>query len=95
MAMRCIHIREAALRPPTSLQHVYKDECCTCFHSQDDPEGIDVCLSCFHAGCLATGRAHAVGHYELNPNHAIALNIRRTKRPKADMVKMDKDNTLI
>lgn len=49
---------------------------------KDSADGIDVCLSCFQSGCLASGREHALAHYQANKNHPLALNIKRKEKPK-------------
>ncbi|ORY84284.1 hypothetical protein BCR37DRAFT_397685 [Protomyces lactucae-debilis] len=79
----CEHLEQATLVAPRASQSVYKDECCTCFYSQDSQLGIDVCLHCFQAGCLAPTREHAAGHHQLS-GHTIALNIQRRERPKVE-----------
>ena len=34
MAIRCPHIDNSSLSPPTPSQYVYKDECTRCFDNQ-------------------------------------------------------------
>lgn len=91
----CTHWQTAGLEPPRASQKVYRDECCHCFHSQDDELGVDVCLSCFQAGCLEPGRDHARGHRSLFPDHSFTLNVKRREKPRdpaedAAQAKMDK-----
>ncbi|BFZ57937.1 ubiquitin C-terminal hydrolase Ubp14 [Savitreella phatthalungensis] len=66
---------------PSRPAKVYRDECCHCFCSQDDASGVDVCLTCFQAGCI--DRGHSKAHHELT-GHRVVLNVRRKERPKAD-----------
>ncbi|KAL1916406.1 uncharacterized protein VTP21DRAFT_5597 [Calcarisporiella thermophila] len=79
--MDCPHIATTELKPPGPGTQVYKEECTQCFDSQDSPLGIDVCLFCFNAGCLAPGRAHSDLHYQ-KTQHPIVLNIRRVRKEK-------------
>ncbi|KAJ3148786.1 hypothetical protein HDU86_007341 [Geranomyces michiganensis] len=76
----CEHLQAVRLSPAVPSSEVFKDECTLCFDSQDMPDGIDVCLSCFNGGCLGTGRCHAELHYKKS-SHPIVLNIKRI--PKA------------
>lgn len=46
--------------------------------SQDGPEGIDVCLSCFNGGCLSEERHHARTHAE-KTGHIWTLNVKRSR----------------
>ncbi|KAJ9098334.1 hypothetical protein QFC19_006458 [Naganishia cerealis] len=48
---------------------------------KDSPEGILVCLHCFNGGCLAPERAHAKLHYTRMPQHPLALNVKRHRKP--------------
>lgn len=82
--MTCEHL--GGLRPPRHDQIVYRDECCTCFHSQDSANGIDVCLTCFQAGCI--DRKHNAAHHELFPGHNVVLNIQRTPKEVAETTKV-------
>ncbi|KAJ3178214.1 hypothetical protein HDU87_003766 [Geranomyces variabilis] len=77
----CEHLRTARLSPAVPSSEVYKDECTLCFDSQDMPEGLDVCLSCFNGGCLGTDRRHAELHYKKS-HHPIVLNIKRIPKPR-------------
>ncbi|KAI9321020.1 hypothetical protein BX666DRAFT_1851467 [Dichotomocladium elegans] len=83
--MPCTHIETTRFSPPTAHTQVYKEECTQCFDSQDGPEGIDVCLTCFNGGCVDPTRQHAKLHYEKTA-HPLVVNIRRVaiekvKRP--------------
>ncbi|EWC46476.1 hypothetical protein DRE_04199 [Drechslerella stenobrocha 248] len=78
----CTHITQLSLRPPTVSQPVYREDCTICFDSIDDPDGLDVCLSCFNGGC-AGDRMHG-GLHAAQQDHPLALNIRRTKKPKVE-----------
>ncbi|KAJ6260632.1 Ubiquitin carboxyl-terminal hydrolase [Drechslerella dactyloides] len=78
----CPHISQLTLSPPTATQPVYREDCTICFDSIDDPNGLDVCLSCFNGGC-AGDRMHGRVH-SAQRDHPLALNIRRTKKPKTD-----------
>ncbi|KAF3903521.1 hypothetical protein AA313_de0200698 [Arthrobotrys entomopaga] len=82
MSTTCSHISSLSLRPPTASQPVYREDCTICFDSIDDPEGLDVCLSCFNGGC-AGDRMHGRLH-SAQRDHPLALNIRRTKKPKVE-----------
>ena len=46
--------------------------------SQDDPQGLNVCLYCFNGGC-AGERNHALLHSQ-RTDHPLVLNIKRTKK---------------
>ncbi|KAI9482876.1 MAG: hypothetical protein EXX96DRAFT_599574 [Benjaminiella poitrasii] len=74
--MTCEHIENTPLKPPTAYDQVHKEECTQCFDSQDGPDGIDVCLSCFNGGCLDSKRHHALTHSQLS-GHRLTVNIRR------------------
>ncbi|KHJ34697.1 putative ubiquitin carboxyl-terminal hydrolase [Erysiphe necator] len=80
--MSCIHVETLALRPPSDAQAVYREDCTQCFDSIDDPDGLDVCLSCFNGGCSGE-RNHAVLH-AISKDHPLVLNIRRTRRIPQD-----------
>ncbi|KAF8497887.1 hypothetical protein F5888DRAFT_1803345 [Russula emetica] len=57
---------------------------------QDDPEGIDVCLTCFNGGCVFAERHHAYTHYK-KIGHAFAINVeRRRLRPTIEEREEDK-----
>ncbi|KAI9452342.1 ubiquitin carboxyl-terminal hydrolase 14 [Russula earlei] len=71
----------ARLKPPTLSQSVHREECTQCFDTQDDPQGIDTCLTCFNGGCLSSERRHAYTHYK-KTGHGFALNVKRRARPK-------------
>ncbi|KAH9959709.1 ubiquitin carboxyl-terminal hydrolase 14 [Russula compacta] len=71
----------AHLKPPTLSHSVHREQCTQCFDSQDDPLGIDVCLTCFNGGCPSSERRHAYTHYQ-RTGHPFALNVKRRARPK-------------
>ncbi|KAM3589067.1 ubiquitin C-terminal hydrolase Ubp14 [Umbelopsis sp. WA50703] len=72
----CPHIDVAQLQLPTTFSNIYKDECTQCFDSQDSPNGIDVCLTCFNGGCADPKKNHARLHFSKS-QHPIVLNMRR------------------
>uniref|UniRef100_A0A093VLV7 ubiquitinyl hydrolase 1 n=1 Tax=Talaromyces marneffei PM1 TaxID=1077442 RepID=A0A093VLV7_TALMA len=79
----CRHFKDADVRPPSSTQPVYREDCTQCFDSiadnnQDDPSGLNVCLHCFNGGCTGE-RNHAQLHHT-RTGHVLALNIRRTRK---------------
>lgn len=57
---------------------VYKDECCRCFGSPKDDNGLDVCLRCFVGSChdpnLPPEKDHSTIHYK-NSEHPLVLRI--------------------
>ncbi|KAI5479302.1 ubiquitin carboxyl-terminal hydrolase 5/13 [Pseudohyphozyma bogoriensis] len=68
------------LQPPRPSQGVYKEECTQCYDSQDGPNGVDVCLTCFNGGCpKGSTNEHGVLHFK-HTGHAIFLNIKRRKK---------------
>ncbi|CAG8464731.1 11325_t:CDS:10 [Ambispora leptoticha] len=77
----CPHVQNTVLKPPSVHTKVYKEECTQCFDTQDLPLGIDVCLTCFNAGCLDPTRQHAFLHYQKTA-HPLVLNIRRLVKDK-------------
>ncbi|CDH49949.1 ubiquitin carboxyl-terminal hydrolase 14 [Lichtheimia corymbifera JMRC:FSU:9682] len=81
--MTCTHIETTRFSPPTALTQVYKEECTLCFDSQDGPEGIDVCLTCFNGGCVDPERKHAQLHHD-KTGHPLVVNIRRIPIDKPD-----------
>ncbi|KAF8610742.1 ubiquitinyl hydrolase [Ceratobasidium sp. AG-I] len=82
MAQQCPHfIQLIALQAPRPSQPVHREECTQCFDSQDSPEGIDVCLTCFNGGCLSEERHHARTHAERS-GHVWSLNIKRKAKPR-------------
>jgi len=98
----CPHFAAAELTPPRASQSVHKDECMLCFDSpvcsqlrsspltgQDSAAGIDVCLTCFQAGCCDgdPARSHAALHAS-KTGHTLALNIRRTPKPRQPLTKL-------
>ncbi len=75
--MTCRHeslLQPGKLSPPSSFSKIYKDECCLCFKTPEDPDGIYVCLSCFHGGC----RDHGDLHFS-KTGHCLALKIEKFK----------------
>ncbi|KAG5518235.1 hypothetical protein PMAC_003031 [Pneumocystis sp. 'macacae'] len=60
--MTCSHLSEICAS--VLVQDDYNKECTQCFDSWDDLLGVDVCLSCFNAGCLDKQRHHALIHFE-------------------------------
>ena len=53
--------------------------------SQDNPLGVEVCLSCFNGGCLDSVRHHARTHvYKLG--HTFSLNVKRKLKPSTKRV---------
>ncbi|KAH6581014.1 hypothetical protein BASA61_009275 [Batrachochytrium salamandrivorans] len=84
MSNVCQHVEAARLPAPSSSSKVYKEECMLCFDSQDMPNGINVCLTCFSGGCGGNGKGynHSAMHYHKS-SHALALNIQRTKKRMA------------
>ncbi|KNE92511.1 hypothetical protein PSTG_14112, partial [Puccinia striiformis f. sp. tritici PST-78] len=65
---------------PTSRSVVYREECTQCFDSQDNPSGIDVCLTCHNGGCVHF--KHASNHAK-KTGHLLAVNIQRTRKPES------------
>lgn len=49
--------------------------------------GIDVCLTCFNAGCDSPDRKHAQVHYQ-KTNHPLVLNIYRLLKDKPKRVSL-------
>uniref|UniRef100_V5GVJ0 Ubiquitin carboxyl-terminal hydrolase n=2 Tax=Kalmanozyma brasiliensis (strain GHG001) TaxID=1365824 RepID=V5GVJ0_KALBG len=87
--MACPHLSAAftALAPPRPSQQVHKEECTLCFDDQDGSNGIDVCMFCFNGACNGNGdREHSRLHFE-KTQHALVVNIRRTRRPAPPRVK--------
>ncbi|KAA1476327.1 ubiquitin carboxyl-terminal hydrolase 14 [Dentipellis sp. KUC8613] len=72
----------ARLQPPKLSQAVHREECTQCFDNQDNPLGIDVCLTCFNGGCLNPERHHARTHFE-KTGHRFTLNVKRKLKPSA------------
>ncbi|KAK9478621.1 hypothetical protein V1514DRAFT_55170 [Lipomyces japonicus] len=81
--MTCLHLSSLNIRPPTTTQSVYKDDCTQCFDTPDQPWGLDVCLSCFNGGCDSPDRNHSRAHYLLS-DHPIVLNIKRKLKPRKE-----------
>ncbi|KAL1934665.1 hypothetical protein VTP01DRAFT_6847 [Rhizomucor pusillus] len=80
--MACTHFTDTPLTPPSAYTQVHKEECTLCFDSQDGPEGIDVCLTCFNGGCVEAPRRHAELHSK-KTGHPLVVNIRRIPIDKA------------
>ena len=72
--MMCEHLTPLALdgvlREPLPSQSIYRDECTQCFATDEDDDGILLCITCFNGGC----RNHALQH-SLVSGHGIALRI--------------------
>ncbi|EMD41286.1 hypothetical protein CERSUDRAFT_109886 [Gelatoporia subvermispora B] len=80
----CSHLIEIArLQSPKLSQSVHREECTQCFDNQDQPLGIDVCLTCFNGGCLGQERHHARTHVR-KTGHEFTLNIKRKLKPSAN-----------
>ncbi|KAG7441398.1 ubiquitinyl hydrolase [Guyanagaster necrorhizus] len=79
----CSHLDQLArLQPPRLSQFVHREECTQCFDSQDDSQGIEVCLTCFNGGCLDPERRHALLHVS-KLGHPFTLNVKRNLKPSA------------
>ncbi|KAF8422678.1 hypothetical protein EV426DRAFT_535057 [Tirmania nivea] len=74
--------RSLELQPPGPRSSVHREDCTQCFDNIDDPTGLNVCLSCYNGGCTGE-QNHGRSHYQLT-QHPLALNIRRTRKPKAE-----------
>ncbi|RHZ45258.1 hypothetical protein Glove_682g45 [Diversispora epigaea] len=79
----CPHV--SSIKIPSANTLVYKEECTFCFDSQNLAPGIEVCLTCFNAGCNSPERQHARTHYG-QTNHPLVLNIRRLIKDKPKRV---------
>ncbi|KNE66072.1 hypothetical protein AMAG_10335 [Allomyces macrogynus ATCC 38327] len=75
--MPCPHVA-SVVRVPARGAAVYKDECSQCFHDWDQPEGVDVCLTCFNAACPSV---HGIAH-AFQRGHPVAVNLRRVPKPQ-------------
>ncbi len=89
----CEHILVTAptLAAPRLSQQVHKEECTLCFDDQDGEQGIDVCLTCFNGGCSGNDRNHSALHFK-KTGHAIALNVRRTRKPEDPNKKKEQED---
>ncbi|KAL7413187.1 ubiquitin carboxyl-terminal hydrolase 14 [Mrakia frigida] len=76
----CPHSFSTDLSPPRLSHAVHREECTLCFDDQDQPEGVDVCLTCFNGGCPSQERHHARSHFEKS-GHPMVVNVRRVKKP--------------
>lgn len=66
--------------PPANLTR--PGECSQCFDSQDNQDGVDICLGCYNAGCP---RLHAQAHADkFGGAHALVVNIRRVRKQQSD-----------
>ena len=67
---------------------IYKDECCKCFGTPKDEEGLDVCLRCFVGSCSKKG--HSEIHFK-NSEHPLVVKIFKTpKKLDGEAVKVTK-----
>ncbi|KAI0686470.1 ubiquitinyl hydrolase [Cytidiella melzeri] len=90
--MSCPHLVDlTALEPPRLSQQVHREECTQCFDNQDQPLGVDVCLSCFTGGCLDRTRSHMRLHVA-KTNHAFTLNVKRKAKPSARAASANPDS---
>ncbi|KAH8915803.1 hypothetical protein BT69DRAFT_1303420, partial [Atractiella rhizophila] len=87
--MSCPHLPQLLpyASPPRSSDAVHREECTQCFDTQDSPNGVDVCLSCYNGGCCdnESERQHAKLHWRKN-RHPIVVNVKRRRKqlPKRD-----------
>ncbi|CAL1697115.1 unnamed protein product [Somion occarium] len=82
--MSCPHLGEfKQLQPPRLSQSVHREECTQCFDNQDQPLGVDVCLTCFTGACLDRDRHHMRTHVS-RTGHSFTLNVKRKLRPSAN-----------
>ncbi|KAI0344363.1 ubiquitinyl hydrolase [Trametopsis cervina] len=89
--MSCPHVGELTkLDPPRLSQQVHREECTQCFDNQDQPFGVDVCLSCFTGGCLDRDRSHMKLHVA-KTGHFFTLNVKRKAKPSARAASADPD----
>lgn len=71
----------ASLPPIDGSTRIYKDECMYSFDTaENNPLGLDVCMSCFQAFSRTAHRNYTQQHYSLK-RHALFVNI--TKRLKS------------
>lgn len=77
--MSCSHL--GSIRAPNASDSVHRDECTQCFATPAQAaQGLNVCLTCFNAGCTqADKHNHSQRHFAIT-KHAIALNIK--SKPK-------------
>ncbi|KAI0089709.1 ubiquitin carboxyl-terminal hydrolase 14 [Irpex rosettiformis] len=77
----CPHLIDLTkLEPPRLSRQVHREECTQCFDNQDQPQGVDVCLSCFTGGCLDRDRSHMRLHVA-KTGHTFTLNVKRKAKP--------------
>lgn len=60
---------------------------------QDDPAGIDVCLTCFNGGCLGEERHHSRDHFRKS-GHPFTLNVKRKAKPAVQRVRIVNTSSL-
>ncbi|KAJ6624496.1 hypothetical protein B0H10DRAFT_2006189 [Mycena sp. CBHHK59/15] len=78
--MSCVHLSDLKrLESPRLSQSVHREECTQCFDNQDNPQGIEVCLSCFNGGCMEE-RHHMRTHLQKS-GHRFTLNVKRKLKP--------------
>ncbi|KAF7295503.1 Ubiquitin carboxyl-terminal hydrolase [Mycena indigotica] len=83
--MSCSHLSTlASLQAPRLSQSVHREECTQCFDNQDDPLGVDVCLSCFNGGC--SGDRHHIRTHLQKSGHRFTLNVKRKLKPSTKRV---------
>ncbi|VEU21579.1 DEKNAAC102449 [Brettanomyces naardenensis] len=77
------------ISPPSSSEAVYKDDCMFSFDTAFDPQGIDICLTCFQA--FSRGKYNYTAQHAEIYDHDIFLNYKRTLKPKgADEIQPQK-----
>lgn len=78
-SMACPHLSAPGViqSPPSNLTR--PEECSQCFDNQDSPDGIDICLGCYNAGCP---RLHAQAHADkFGEGHSAVINVKRVRKP--------------
>jgi hypothetical protein len=74
MESTCSHLDALSLKAPTTRS----TECSQCFNNENNDDGIDICLSCYNAGCP---RLHAQSHADkFGDHHAVVVNIHRVRK---------------
>ncbi|KAJ7632934.1 hypothetical protein FB45DRAFT_913923 [Roridomyces roridus] len=80
--MSCTHLDHLTrLQSPRLSQSIHREECTQCFDTQDGPNGIEVCLSCFNGAC--TGERHHMRTHIQKSGHRFTLNVKRRPKPSS------------
>lgn len=76
----------------TANDKVYKDDCMYSFDTpENNPLGLDVCMTCFQAFARAPHKSYTTEHYQ-DRRHPLFVNITKTLKPESERRLLDEES---